>query len=109
MYNPKGEAGHQGGVVAAPVGGQVLSEVLPYLELTKDNEKEEDKKKQVEVPNIEGMTVSDAIKKLKEVNLTLQIQDEPEDLDKSTAVITEQLPKQGINVYEETKILVRAN
>lgn len=42
LYDPKGEAGHQGGVVAAPVGGQVLSEILPYLELTKDNEKEED-------------------------------------------------------------------
>ena len=45
LYNPKGEAGHQGGVVAAPVGGQVLSEVLPYLELTKDNETEETKRK----------------------------------------------------------------
>ncbi len=76
------------------------------MELTKDNEKEEDKKKQVEVPNIEEMTVKEAITKLKEVNLELKIENEPENLDKTTAIIKEQLPKQGISVYEGTKILV---
>ena len=33
LYNPTGEGGHQGGGVAAPVGGKILSEVLPYLEM----------------------------------------------------------------------------
>lgn len=33
LYNPTGEGGHQGGGVAAPVGGKVLGEVLPYLEI----------------------------------------------------------------------------
>lgn len=33
LYNPTGEGGHQGGGVAAPVGGKILSEVLPYLDL----------------------------------------------------------------------------
>ena len=28
---------HQGGGVAAPVGGQIFSEILPYLEVTKSN------------------------------------------------------------------------
>lgn len=106
LYNPTGEAGHQGGVVAAPVGGQVLSEVLSYLELTKDNETEETKKTQVEVPNIEGMTISEARKKLKEVNLSLQIKNESEELDENTAIVSEQLPQQGNSVYEETEILV---
>ena len=106
LYNPTGEAGHQGGVVAAPVGGQVLSEVLSYLELTKDNETEETKKTQVEVPNIEGMTISEARKKLKEINLSLQIKNESEELDENTAIVSEQLPQQGISVYEETEILV---
>ena len=31
---------HQGGGVAAPVGGQIFSEVLPYLELEKTVEEE---------------------------------------------------------------------
>lgn len=105
LYNPAGEGGHQGGAVAAPVGGKVLGEVLPYLELKKDGETQEDKKQQVEVPNIEGMTVSDAIKELKKNNLELQIRNEPEEYDKKTQVIKEQLPKKGIQVYEGTKII----
>ena len=35
LYNPTGEGGHQGGGVAAPVGGKILSEVLPYLDTKK--------------------------------------------------------------------------
>ena len=35
LYNPAGEGGHQGGAVAAPVAGQMLSEILPYLETKK--------------------------------------------------------------------------
>ena len=35
LYNPTGEAGHQGGTVAAPVAGKVLNEVLNYLEIEK--------------------------------------------------------------------------
>ena len=37
LYNPTGEGGHQGGGVAAPIASQVLGEVLPYLEIKKDN------------------------------------------------------------------------
>ena len=33
LYNPTGEGGHQGGGVAAPVAGKILSEVLSYLEI----------------------------------------------------------------------------
>ena len=58
----------QGGAVAAPIGGKVLAEVLPYLEAQKDNIKEENIKKDIEVPNIEGLTIDEAKKRLKEVN-----------------------------------------
>ena len=42
LYNPTGEGGHQGGGVAAPLGGQIFSEILPYLEIpqTKTEETE---------------------------------------------------------------------
>ena len=33
LYNPTGEGGHQGGGVAAPVAGKILSEVISYLEI----------------------------------------------------------------------------
>ncbi len=32
LYNPTGEGGHQGGGVAAPIGGQIFREILPYLD-----------------------------------------------------------------------------
>ena len=35
LYNPTGEGGHQGGGVAAPLGGKILAEVLPYIESNK--------------------------------------------------------------------------
>lgn len=35
LYNPSGEGGHQGGAVAAPTAGNILSEVLPYMEVKK--------------------------------------------------------------------------
>lgn len=38
LYNPTGEGGHQGGGVAAPVGGSIFKELLPYLELPKSEE-----------------------------------------------------------------------
>ena len=107
LYDPKGEAGHQGGVVAAPVGGQVLSEILPYLELKKDNEKEEDVRKQVEVPNIEGLSIKEATKVLKDSNLGIQIENEPESLDKENTIVKEQVPKKGIKIYEDTKVIIK--
>lgn len=36
LYNPTGEGGHQGGGVAAPVGGQIFNEILPYLGIEKN-------------------------------------------------------------------------
>lgn len=42
LYDPKGDS-HQGGTVAAPVAGKILSEVLPYLGIEPDqNEQIED-------------------------------------------------------------------
>lgn len=59
------------------------------------------------MPNIEGMTVEDALKVLKEGGLELQIENKPEQFDKKTAIIMEQMPKRGIKVYEKTKIIVK--
>ncbi len=85
----------------------MLSEILPYLELTKDNEKEEDIKKQVEVPNVEGLSVKEATKLLKENNLDIQIESDIENLDKENTFVKEQVPKKGIKVYEDTKVIIK--
>ncbi len=106
LYNPTGEGGHQGGGVAAPIGSQIFGEVLPYLETVKDGEIEEEVKKDVEVPNIEGKTLKEAEKLLKENNLKLIISNEQEGMDKENTTVKEQTPKPSIKVKEESNIYV---
>ena len=54
----------QGGGVAAPVAGQILSEVLPYMEISRENE---EVKEIVEMPNVTGITYEEAKKILKDL------------------------------------------
>ena len=105
LYNPTGEGGHQGGGVAAPIGSQIFGEVLPYLEVVKDNE-EEQVKNDVQVPNIEGKSIKEAESILKESNLKLVINNEQEGIDKENTIIKEQTPKAGVEVKEEANIYV---
>ena len=104
LYNPTGEGGHQGGGVAAPIGSQVLGEVLPYLEVQKEETSEETTKKEVETPNLEGLTISEAAKKAKELNLDISYEETEEDI--SSKMVTDQTPSAGIKIYEGTKIIV---
>ncbi len=67
LYNPTGEGGHQGGGVAAPIASQVLSEILPALEISPDKVNEENVKQSVIVPEVRNITVKEALKVLKEV------------------------------------------
>ena len=111
LYNPTGEGGHQGGGVAAPVGGQVFSEILPYMEVVKGNEEEIEKEEKVKVPDIKGMNIKDAKKILKENELELEIEQETEEetkeeQTKEEQIITNQTPKPGIEVNKKSKIYV---
>ena len=106
LYNPTGEGGHQGGGVAAPIGSQIFGEVLPYLEVVKDNEEAEQVKNDVQVPNIEGKSIKEAESILKENNLKLVINNEQEGIDKENTIIKEQTPKAGVQVKEEANVYV---
>lgn len=106
LYNPTGEGGHQGGGVAAPVGGQIFSEVLPYLEVMQSNQEEVEQIEQVQTPNILGMTIVEAEKILRESNLEIVINNEQNDIDKENTIITNQTPLQGISVNKGSKIYV---
>lgn len=106
LYNPTGEGGHQGGGVAAPVGGQILSEILPYLEVNKEvlEDDEESVVSQVEVPDIMGKTLTEAEQILKDNNLELYI--ENEEVDMENTYVKNQIPSAGITVNEESKVIV---
>ncbi len=107
LYNPTGEGGHQGGGVAAPVGGQVFSEILPYLEVTQGNTDEVEPIEQVQVPDITEKTISEAQKILKDNSLEIVIENDSEELDKDNIIIKEQIPKARITVNSASKIYIK--
>ena len=106
LYNPTGEGGHQGGGVAAPVGGQIFSEILPYLEVNKEvlGEESEDVINQVQVPDVMGKSLKEAEQILKENNLEMSIDNE--EIDKENTYVKNQIPSGGITVNEESKVVV---
>ena len=112
LYNPTGEGGHQGGGVAAPIASQVFGEVLPYLEIKKDNEEGEEKQ-EVEVPNIIGMSAVEAKKVLQDLQLELELrensEDNKEDSSDKEKRITQQLPKAGIKIKQGTSVIAYQN
>ena len=106
LYNPTGEGGHQGGGVAAPVGGQIFSEILPYLEVSQGNQGEIEIVEQVETPDLIGKSITEAEKIVKESGLELIIQNEEEEMDKDNTIIKTQTPQAGIVVNKGNKVYV---
>ena len=107
LYNPTGEGGHQGGAVAAPVAGQILGEVLPYLELKEDNEETKINNESIKVPDIKYKTLKEAEKILKENNLKIQYDGEITNKEKESVIIKEQTPSAGINIISGSTIIVK--
>ena len=105
LYNPIGEGGHQGGAVAAPVAGQILGEVLPYLELREDNEETKVKAEVVTIPDIKYKTLKEAENILKEIGLKIKY-DTKEDINKNEKIISSQNPSSGISINKDSTITV---
>ena len=97
LYNPTGQGGHQGGGVAAPVAGQILGEVLPYMEISREDK---EIKEIVEMPNVTGITYYEAKKLLKEAGIEINSILEAE------TIITDQVPKAGIKITNGTKVIL---
>lgn len=93
--------------MVAPVGGQILSEVLPYMEIEKDNSEEKAEETEIEVPEIRGKTIEEAEKTLKELQIELEINDvDIKEINKKETIIKEQLPKPGIKILNNKKVYV---
>ena len=97
--------------MAAPVGGQIFSEILPYLEINKENVENEDniedseEVKHVEVPDIIGKNISEAEKVLKENDLQLKIKNE-EVINNEELCIKNQVPQAGTVINAKSSIMV---
>ncbi|MBP3708238.1 MAG: PASTA domain-containing protein [Clostridia bacterium] len=89
--------------MAAPIASQILGEVLPYLEINKDNISEEEIISKVMVPNVEGLTIKEAKKVLEESNLKIQYDEELGE----EYIIKQQVPISEVQVWEESAIIVK--
>jgi len=85
-----------GGVMAAPTVGAVMADILPYLGVPENGEKDEDR---VCVEDLTGLSAEDAIKKLKALGLQGK-------LIGSAQTVTGQLPTPGQTVSAGSQILV---
>jgi len=92
--------------VAAPLGGQILAEILPYLEVEQGNPEEVELKNEITVPDITGKTIAEARKILQEYKLEIYIKDYNEGIDEENTLVSNQVPEAGINVYEGCYVYV---
>jgi stage V sporulation protein D (sporulation-specific penicillin-binding protein) len=106
LYNPTGEGGHQGGAVAAPVAGQILGEVLPYLELKEDNEETKVNTEVVTIPDIKYKTLKEAEDILKEIGLNVKYNTKEENINKKEKIIISQNPSAGITINKGSTVTI---
>ena len=78
------------------MGGQIFSEILPYLEVNKGNLDEIEVIEKVVVPEIVGKSITDATKILKEQGFEVKINNEQDNINKDETLVNEQIPSSGI-------------
>ena len=111
LYNPQGKD-HYGGHIAAPVVSQILSEVLPYLDIpskessankssnnTAKSSNTQDIKKTT-LHAVTGKNATDAKKQIEDQGFKCVYTCE------STDVITEQIPKAGTPLIEGSTVII---
>ena len=106
IANPKGELGHQGGAVCAPVASNILTEVLEYMEVEKDYTLEDTTIK-VEVPDVTNRTVGEAIRILNNAKLKYSVDSNID----TNAIVSAQMPIAGESLIEKSlvKLYVEGN
>lgn len=78
------------------------------MDVKKDNVPEDTETKDVVVPEIRGLTVNEASKKLKEAGLKIDIKlVDGQEIDKNTTVVKEQIPLPEVKVTEGSGIIVK--
>lgn len=97
LYDPD-ESNNYGGQIAAPVVAQVLSEVLPYLEIpsngTAITTTPTESTKTTSLPDVKNKTISQAQKILEDAGFTYYTTSSPD------SIVSEQVPKPGTLLFK---------
>lgn len=105
LYDPQGES-YQGGQVAGPVVSQMLSKILPYLNVPSDtttSQEDDNSSTLVTVPEIRNKTVTEAQKILENAGLKSKISVNG---DKNSILVTDQVPKPGISLQKSSLVML---
>lgn len=89
------------------MGGQIFSEILPYLEVNQGNAEEVEVVEEISTPDLVGKSLEEALKIAKENEVELVIENETEELDKQNTIVKEQVPKAGIIIKKGSKVYVK--
>jgi len=100
LYNPKGDS-FQGGEIAGPVVGQILSEVLPYIGVASTSNTDSSYETQT-MPNLENRTIAEARKLLQSLGFIVHIDSSVQDTD----LVTNQMPKKGAQLLDNANVFL---
>lgn len=103
LFDPKGDS-YMGGMIAAPLAGKIMEDVLNYLQVERKYTEEDlrNMAKEVFVPEVRKKTVEEAVKELKAVGLNFKI--EGNGNNKSSVV--EQMPKPDAVIPEKSVVIL---
>ncbi len=101
LYKPPKE-NNQGGQVAAPAVSQMLTEILPYLEIPYDDSAYDDSNL-IMVPDIRNKTITEAEKILKDAGFVTKISTSN---NKNSTMVTDQVPKPGVSLLKNSIIML---
>lgn len=105
IYDPKGPSGHQGGQVAGPVVSQILSDVLPLLDIassTDSHSSASNTYKTTTLPDVRSQTTAKAKEILEKSGFKVTISGEID----SHTLVTEQTPKTGVKLLDGANVFL---
>ena len=100
LYNPKGDS-FQGGEIAGPVVGQILSEILPYIGVASTTNTDSNYET-ITMPNVENRTIAEARNLLQSYGFDVHIDSSIQD----TELVKNQMPKKGAHLLENADIFL---
>ena len=102
INDPKGPSGHQGGQVAGPVVSQILSEVLPQLNIVSNNlniSNDTNDYSTSVLPDVRNYSINEARKTLKNAGFNVNTIDSD-----ASSIVIDQTPKPGTSLLKDANI-----